>query len=97
MGFKGVHPTNILSRVLALDLINQFKAKDIYKVNKEAVIIYEGENGDEFDVNWHWCLFKATLKQLDDICQAFQPKNIEDVIRKEEQKSLILDQFGRKL
>lgn len=84
---------NKITRLFMLDLIRRFKASDMYKVVKESVIIYEGENGqDQFDKNWEWLLFTATLKQLNDLCEAFVPsKKIEEA----KKPSLLTDSFGR--
>ncbi len=84
---------NKITRLYLLDLVRRFKASDMYKVIKESVIIYEGEDGqDQYDKNWEWLLFTATLKQLNDLCEAFVPlKQVEEA----KKPSLLTDNFGR--
>lgn len=94
MAFKGVRPEAILTRVLFLDLIHEFPPHLVHQVEPEAVVIYEGENGeDQFDINWGWLLFKATQHQLSTIVDAFQPT--QEKAEKMVKESLILDSFGR--
>jgi hypothetical protein len=72
MTFKLQHPGDLISRLFILEYMREISAKALYeKANKEQKkqlfykFIDEDSNTEEVDVNWEFCLFEATLPQLD--------------------------------
>jgi len=72
MTFKLQHPADLISRMFILEYMREISAKTLYeKANKEQKkqlfykFIDEDTNTEEIDVNWEFCLFEATLTQLD--------------------------------
>lgn len=72
MTFKLQHPGDLISRLFILEYMREISAKALYeKANSEQKkqlfykFIDEDSNIEEVDVNWEFCLFEATLPQLD--------------------------------
>ena len=72
MTFKLQHPGDLISRMFILEYMREISAKILYeKANKEQrkqlfyKFIDEDTSTEEVDVNWEFCLFEATLVQLD--------------------------------
>lgn len=72
MIFKLQHPGDLISRLFILEYMREIGAKALYeKANSEQKkqlfykFIDEDSNIEEVDVNWEFCLFEATLPQLD--------------------------------
>lgn len=72
MTFKLQHPGDLISRLFILEYMREIGAKALYeKANSEQKkqlfykFIDEDSNIEEVDVNWEFCLFEATLPQLD--------------------------------
>lgn len=72
MTFKLQHPGDLISRLFILEYMREIGAKALYeKANSEQKkqLFYkftdEDSNTEEVDVNWEFCLFEATLPQLD--------------------------------
>lgn len=72
MTFKLQHPGDLISRLFILEYMREIGAKALYeKANSEQKkqlfykFIDENSNIEEVDVNWEFCLFEATLPQLD--------------------------------
>lgn len=72
MTFKLQHPGDLISRLFILEYMREIGAKALYeKANSEQKkqlfykFIDEDSNIEEVDVNWEFCLFEATLSQLD--------------------------------
>lgn len=72
MTFKLQHPGDLISRLFIIEYMREIGAKALYeKANSEQKkqlfykFIDEDSNIEEVDVNWEFCLFKATLPQLD--------------------------------
>jgi hypothetical protein len=91
MTFKLQHPANLISRMFILEYMREISAKTLYeKANKEQrkqlfyKFIDEDTNIEEIDVNWEFCLFEATLTQLDYFINNFT-KEIEIIEVKRQQ------------
>ncbi len=72
MTFKLQHPGDLISRLFILEYMREIGAKALYeKANSEQKkqlfykFIDEDSDIEEVDVNWEFCLFEATLPQLD--------------------------------
>lgn len=91
MTFKLQHPADLISRMFILEYMREISAKTLYeKANKEQrkqlfyKFIDEDTNIEEIDINWEFCLFEATLTQLDYFINNFT-KEIEIIEVKRQQ------------
>ena len=78
MKFKLVHPQDLLSRLFILDYMREIGATNLYEKANETQrknffykFINEGNNQEEIDLNWEFCLFESTLQQLEFFMRPF--------------------------
>lgn len=82
--FKFQHPSDIVSRVFILEYMKDLGPKVLYeKANKhqKELMFYKFTNEEDFedvDVNWEYCMFSATLYQLESFMKLFL-KEIEEL------------------
>lgn len=82
--FKFQHPSDLISRLFILEYMKEVDTKVLYeKANKyqKELMFYKFSNGEDFeevDINWEYCLFEATLYQLENFMKNFL-EEIEEV------------------
>lgn len=80
MMFKLQHPANLVSRLFILEYMREIDTDKMYKkANKHQKkdlfykFINEEDNTESVDINWEYCLFQATLPQLEHFIKDFMP------------------------
>ena len=70
--FKLQHVQDLVSRLFILEYMREISAKALYEkanVEQKRQLFYkftnESNDMEDIDVNWEFCLFEATLTQLD--------------------------------
>lgn len=100
MTFKLQHPGDLISRLFILGYMREIGAKALYeKANSEQKkqlfykFIDEDSNIEEVDVNWEFCLFEATLPQLDYFISNF----VDEVQEIEAKRQQVYKQQSQKI
>ena len=90
MMFKLQHPSDLISRMFILEYMRELGAQQMYnKANKyqKKELFYkfidEENNIEAVDINWEYCIFEATIFQLEGLCKLFL-KEIKDIEEKRE-------------
>lgn len=77
MTIKMQSPTDILSRMYILDYLRELGAEHVYKncnTEQQKLFFYKftGEEDETMiDYNWEYCIFVATMSQLEYLMQPF--------------------------
>jgi hypothetical protein len=87
MMFKLQHPANLVSRLFMLEYLREIDTKVLYeRANKyqKKELFYKftnDENKEEsVDVNWEYCIFEATIPQMEGFMKHFlvEIQEVED-------------------
>lgn len=89
------HPTKIIQRYLAIDILRELGAEEVNKLNSNLVKSYveENESGEEiecFELDWEYLLFDAPDYQIETAFKKLEESNPEKV-------SSLLDSNGKKM
>lgn len=78
MMFKLQHPHNLISRLFILEYMREIDTQKMYdKANKHQrkdlfyKFIDEENNVESIDINWEYCIFEATIHQLESFMKNF--------------------------
>lgn len=78
MIFKLTHPEDLISRLFILDYMREIGPKALYEKANETQkklffykFLAEENQIEEVDINWEFCLFAATMQQLEFFMQSF--------------------------
>ncbi len=92
--FKFQHPSDLISRLFILEYMREIGAETLYsKANKhqKELMFYkftDNEDIEAVDINWEYCIFVATLYQLETFLKNF----LEEIEEVEAKRSKIYKQ-----